>query len=102
MPRALGELLLRMVLTPRSQNRKEVPWIKNSASVLVVVSEVDDAPHWIEAGRCYERFALQAAALGLRNAFINQPVEVATIREQVATWLGVGSRLDSRHPSLVG
>lgn len=92
MPRALGELLLRMVLTPRSQNGKDVPWIKNSAGVLVVVSEVDDAPHWIEAGRCYERFALQATALGLRNAFINQPVEVATIREEFATWLGVGSR----------
>lgn len=92
MPRALGELLLRMVLTPRAQDRKDVPWTKNSAGVLVVVSEVDDAPHWIEAGRCYERFALQATALGLRNAFINQPVEVASLREQLATWLGAGSR----------
>jgi hypothetical protein len=92
MPRALGELLLRIVLSPRSQNRKDVPWTRNSAGVLVVVSDVDDAPHWIEAGRCYERFALQATALGLRNAFINQPVEVATLREQLATWLGVGSR----------
>lgn len=90
MPRALGELLLRMVLTPRSQNRKDVPWTKNSSGILVVVSEVDDAPHWIEAGRCYERFALQATALGLRNAFINQPIEVASLREQLATWLGVG------------
>lgn len=90
MPRALGRVLLRMVLTPRSQNRKDVSWTKNSAGVLVVVSEVDDAPHWIEAGRCYERFALQATALGLRNAFINQPVEVASLREQLATWLGVG------------
>lgn len=97
MPRALGELLLRMVLTPRSQNRKDVPWIKNSAGVLVVVSEVADAPHWIEAGRCYERFALQATALGLHNAFINQPVEVASLRGQLATWLGVGPR----RPNLV-
>jgi len=92
MPRALGELLLRVVLTPRAQNRKDVPWTKNSAGVVVFVSDVDDAPHWIEAGRCYERFALQATVLGLRNAFINQPVEVATLRNQLATWLGVGSR----------
>lgn len=91
-PRALGELLLRIVLSPRSQNRKDVPWTRNSSGVLVIVSEVDDAPHWIEAGRCYERFALQATALGLRNAFINQPVEVITLRVQLATWLGVGSR----------
>jgi len=92
MPRALGELLLRVVLTPRAQNRKDVPWTKNSAGVVVFVSDVDDAPHWIEAGRCYERFALQTTVLGLRNAFINQPVEVATLRNQLATWLGVGSR----------
>uniref|UniRef100_A0A7C4CCH4 Nitroreductase domain-containing protein n=1 Tax=candidate division WOR-3 bacterium TaxID=2052148 RepID=A0A7C4CCH4_UNCW3 len=88
----MGELLLRVVLTPRAQNRKDVPWTKNSAGVVVFVSDVDDAPHWIEAGRCYERFALQATVLGLRNAFINQPVEIATLRNRLATWLGVGSR----------
>jgi len=92
MPRALGELLLRVVLTPRAQNRKDIPWTKNSAGAVVFVSDVDDVPHWIEAGRCYERFALQATVLGLRNAFINQPVEVVTLRNQLATWLGVGSR----------
>ncbi|GAB4109259.1 MAG: hypothetical protein Kow001_09100 [Acidobacteriota bacterium] len=92
MPRALGKLLLRFALTPRAQNRKDVPWTKDSAGVQVFVAEVDDAAHWILAGRCYERFALQATVLGLRNAFINQPVEVATLRGQLATWLGVGSR----------
>jgi hypothetical protein len=92
MPRALGKLLLPFVLTPRSQNRKDLPWTKNSAGVLILVSDVNDEPHWIEAGRCYERFALQATALGIRNAFINQPVEVATLRGQLATWLGIGDR----------
>ena len=32
--------------------------------------------HWIEVGRACQRFALQATALGLKCAFINQPVEV--------------------------
>lgn len=89
-PRLLGKMLLRMVLTPRSQNRRDLPWIRSSAGVLVFVSDVDDVPHWIEAGRCYERFALQATTLGLRNCFINQPVEVAAIRHSFASWLGVG------------
>lgn len=91
-PRTLGRLLLRLLLTPRSQNRKDVPWTTSSAGVLVLVSDVDDAQHWVEAGRCYERFALQATALGIRNAFINPPVEVETLRAQFAAWLGVGSR----------
>jgi hypothetical protein len=39
-------------------------------------------PHWIDVGRAYERFALQATALGICNAFLNQPVEVPSIRSQ--------------------
>jgi hypothetical protein len=92
MPRVLSRLLLPLVLTPRSQNRKDVPWITNSAGVLVFVSDVDDVAHWVEAGRCYERFALQATALGIRNAFINPPVEVGALRPQFAAWLGIGSK----------
>lgn len=91
-PRALGRLILRLALTPRSQNGKDVPWTTRSSGVLVLISERDDVAHWVEAGRCYERFALQATALGIRNAFINPPVEVDTLRGQFAAWLGVGTR----------
>jgi exodeoxyribonuclease V alpha subunit len=48
--------------------------------------------HWVEVGRCYERFALQATALDIRTAFINQPVEVPTLRPQFASHLGQGNR----------
>jgi hypothetical protein len=58
----------------------------------VFFSEADDKPHWIEAGRCYERLALQATILDLRTAFINQPVEVPALRPQFAGFLGIGNR----------
>ena len=49
----------------------------------------------METGRCYQRFALQATALGLCNALINQPVEVAALRPQFAAYLGLrGGRPD--------
>jgi hypothetical protein len=51
----------------------------------------------IKAGRCYQRFALQAAALGIRTAFLNQLVEVATLRPQFTRYLGI----DDRRPDLV-
>ena len=54
------------------------------------VSERNDKAHLVAAGRCYERFALQATALGIRNAMLNQPVEVGSIRPQFARWLGLG------------
>lgn len=92
LPRALALPLLPFALSARLQNRKDIPWTRSSAGVLVVVSDVDDAPHWVEAGRCYERFALQATLLGIRNTFINQPVEIAGLRRQFGAWLGVGPR----------
>jgi len=58
----------------------------------VFVSEASDKVHWVEAGRCYERFALQSTALGIRNAFLNQPVEVGSMRPQFASALGLGSQ----------
>ena len=51
------------------------------------VFERSDKAHWVEAGRCYERFALQATPLGIRNAFVNQPAEVGAIRPQFAAWI---------------
>ena len=91
-PPWLGKLFMRFAFTAERQNRKDVAHIRSSAAVAVFVSEVDDQPHWIEAGRCYERFALQAAALDIRTAFLNQPVEVSTLRPQFAAFLGIGYR----------
>ena len=90
--RAIGKIAMKLTYSARSQNTKEVPWITGSSGIAVFVSERNDAPHWIEAGRCYERFALQATRLGIKHAFINQPVEVAVLRPQFATWLGLGDR----------
>jgi hypothetical protein len=91
-PRWLGKLLMRVAVSAKRQNRKDAAHIRSSAAIAVFVSEADDKAHWIEAGRCYERLALQAAALDLRTAFINQPVEVPTLRPQFASFLGIGNR----------
>lgn len=91
-PRWLGALFMSLGFSAQRQNRKDVRHIQSSAAVVIVHSELDDIPHWIEAGRCYERLALQAAALDLRTAFINQPVEVSALRAQFAAFLGIGHR----------
>lgn len=91
-PRWLGKLSMRFAVSAKRQNRKDVQHIRSSAAIAVFFSEVDDRAHWIEAGRCYQRLALQAAALDLRTAFINQPVEVPALRSQFATFLGIGDR----------
>lgn len=92
MPRWLGSRLMGMFFTRKSENERYAKEIRNSAGIAVFVSGASDRAHWVEAGRCYERFALQATALGIRNAFLNQPVEVGSIRPQLASALGLGNQ----------
>ncbi len=91
-PRWLGSRLFDSVFTADKENDRYARHIRSSAGIAVFVSDADDAVHRVEAGRCYERFALQATALGVRNAFVNQPVEVPAVRAELARALGVGSR----------
>lgn len=91
-PRWLGESLMPFVWTAASENERYAHQIRSSAGLAVFVGARADARHWIAVGRAYERFALQATALGIRTAFLNQPLEVATLRPNFASWLGVGSQ----------
>jgi hypothetical protein len=90
-PRWLGHLFMRLAFSAKSQNRKDIANIRSSAAIAVFFSDAADKRHWIEAGRCYQRLALQAAALDLRTAFINQPVEVPALRPQFTASLGIGN-----------
>jgi len=96
-PAWLGDLAFGWFFTAKGENDKIARQVRNSAGIAVFVGEVADKAHWVEVGRAYERFALQATALGIRNAFLNQPVEVAAVRSPFATTLG----LTGQRPDLV-
>ena len=94
-PTWVGDLAFRWVFTPKGENDKVARQVRSSAGIAVFVGQAADKAHWVEVGRCYERFALQATALGIRNAFLNQPVEVAAVRSPFAAALGIaGQRPD--------
>ena len=94
-PSWIGDLAFRWVFTPKGENAKYARQVRSSAGIAVFVGLAADKAHWVEVGRCYERFALQATALGVRNAFLNQPVEVAALRPTFAAALGLaGQRPD--------
>lgn len=91
-PAWLARRLLPLVLTEQGENQKYRSHIQSSSGVAVFVADRSDHAHWIEVGRACQRFALQATALGLKQAFINQPVEVPHVRGQFASFLGIGER----------
>lgn len=91
-PGWLGRLIFGFVATAKTENARYVEQIRSSAGVLVLVGKAADKAHWVECGRSYQRFALRATVLGLRHAFLNQAVEVPSVREKLAADLGIGDR----------
>ncbi|MES1971520.1 MAG: Tat pathway signal protein [Pseudomonadota bacterium] len=97
LPAWLGPHAFDWFVTAASENDKYARQLRSSAGVAVFTGQRADPAHWVLVGRACQRFALQATALGLRQAFVNQPVEVARLRPALAALVG----LPGRRPDIV-
>ncbi len=94
-PSWLGGLMFDFFFSEESENDKYARHVRSSSGIAVFVSALEDKHHWIEVGRAFQRFALQATAMDVRTAHLNQPVEVASLRPQFAKSIGIlGERPD--------
>ncbi len=100
-PQWLGSPLFNVLFNEKSENDKYAKQIRSSAGIAIFVSDANDKAHWLEVGRCYERFALQATALGIRSAFLNQAVEVTKVRQQFANHLNIDESVGAGRIDLV-
>lgn len=92
LPHWLGSTMFDIVFRRDGENRKYASQIRSSAGIAVFVAERNDPAGWVNVGRSFQRFALQATLLGIRHAHINQPVEVGRLRPEFARWLGIGEK----------
>ena len=92
LPDFLGRFLFDRFFTVKAENDRYARHVRSSAGLAVIHSDRDDPAHWVQAGRACQRFALQATALGIRHAHLNQPVEVAATRPELQSLLGLGDR----------
>ena len=88
-PAWIAEPLFGMFFQKDNENDKYRAQIRSSAGIAVFVGDTEDPEHWVKVGRSFQSFALQSTALGIRNAHINQPIEVAQVRPEFARWLGM-------------
>lgn len=92
MPTWIGKLAFGLFFKEGAENDKYRDHIRSSAGAIAFVADENNKESWMNAGRCYQRFALQATAFGLRHAHINQAVEVPEVRAQFADFLGIGNQ----------
>ena len=91
----LGPTVFDLFFRKSAEHDKLAEQVRSSAGMAVFVAASDDREGWIGAGRTYQRFALCATVEGLKNAFINQAVEVPEVRGALQTLLNLGDRRPS-------
>ena len=97
MPEWIGGRMFQAFFSKDTENDKYREHISSSAGIAVFTGDQSDPEHWIKVGRSFERFALQATVLGIRNAHLNQPIEIPAVRSEFASWLG----MPDKRPDLV-
>jgi hypothetical protein len=88
LPTVLGGPALDLFFTAQSERDRYVRHLNSSPGLAVFIGERADKAHWMQVGRACQRFALTATSLGLKHAFVNQPIEVASLRGNLATLVG--------------
>ncbi len=88
-PRWLGRLIMTRFVKPDAEAARQERAIRGSSHLLLFVAAADDRRHWVEVGRCFQRVALTATALGIAHAHVNMPCEVVPIRRQLAAHLAL-------------
>jgi Nitroreductase family len=89
LPSWLGPRAFDVMVTAKSERDRYARQLDTSSGIAVFVGAQTDRAHWVAVGRACERFALQATALGIKHAFVNQPVEVPTLRPELAALIGM-------------
>ncbi|MCP1335111.1 Acg family FMN-binding oxidoreductase [Futiania mangrovi] len=89
LPDWLARPLVGLMLSGKAQARTDRRNIESSPVLAVIVAAGEGPETWVDAGRASERFQLQATALGLASAFLNQPVEVPHLRPRLTALLGL-------------
>ena len=89
-PRWLGQVVVGGT-KPKSQADIDAARFRSSSGAVVIASSTDDRAAWVRSGQVYERLALQMTALGVQSAFLNQPIEVDSVRGSFQSALGLGS-----------
>ncbi|MAY63779.1 MAG: Tat pathway signal protein [Rhizobiales bacterium] len=92
LPAWLGELLFARVVKARSENARYSAQIDGSSGLAVFFADQSSPDGWIAVGRACQRFCLMATALGMKTAFVNQPVEVEAFRADLSALAGMKGR----------
>jgi hypothetical protein len=89
-PRWLGQWFVAGAKPP-DLAEADVKKLRSSAGAVVITSLAETKADWVRTGQVYERMALRMTSWNIKSAFLNQPVEVESVRGKLQSGLGLGA-----------
>jgi hypothetical protein len=89
-PRWLGQMFVNGA-KPQDMADADVKKLHSSAGAFLITSASAGKADWVRTGQVYQRLALMMTSLNIKSAFLNQPLEVESVRSKLRTSLGLGS-----------
>jgi hypothetical protein len=87
-PTWFGKLFFNYLVSPTKEADKAAASIVSSSALVVFITEDNSKEGWVKLGQSFERFALQATALGIKHAHLNMPCEEVPVRHKLKQLLG--------------
>ena len=87
LPRWLSEPIVKLMLNAETQNKADRKKIAASSHLALITSPADHIDDWVATGRSLQRFLLHLTQQGIAHAYLNQPCEVPTLRQQLQSEL---------------
>ncbi|GAB2874664.1 Acg family FMN-binding oxidoreductase [Nocardioides pacificus] len=83
-PALVGPLVMRAVDLGESQARRDLTLAAAAPVLAVLTTAGDSVADWLATGQALSTLVLRAASWGLSVSYLNQPVEVKTLRPRLA------------------
>jgi hypothetical protein len=90
-PRWLGAPIMKAFLKPEMQAKQAEKMIRSSPALMLFAAERNDRENWVRLGQSFERVALTATSVGIKQAHMNMPCEVVNVRRQLQQHLGLAN-----------
>lgn len=89
MGRLVGSLVLRNIITARSEKKRLFKHLKKTAAVAVFTAPDNDLESWIKTGMVFQLFALTATRLNISHSHLNSPCQITEVRDRMMNELGL-------------
>lgn len=83
LPAFISKPIVKLFLKPDTQNKGDMKKIDSSSHFVLFTIANNSLKEWVNVGCDLERFILSATQLGISNAYMNQPCEVAELSEHM-------------------